>query len=70
MPTENDKRRVRRAVEQTSPAPSPEVRKRALWAVMVAMRRGAPLRPAAVLILVLLVAAATVYALVRWLAWD
>jgi hypothetical protein len=66
MPTENDKRRVRRAVEQTSPAPSPEVRKRALWAVMVALRRGPSLRTAILVVLALLLLAVAVYAVVRW----
>jgi hypothetical protein len=68
MPTENNKRRVRQAVERSTPPLPPEVRKRALWAVMEAMRRGPPRRTAILVVLALLVLAAAVYAVVRWCA--
>jgi len=64
----NNNDRIREAAERSTPPLSPEVRKRALWAVMVAMRQRSPLRTAILVVLVLLVLAAAVYVVVRWLA--
>ena len=64
--------RIRRAAERSTPPLPPEVRKRALWAAMAAMRRRSPVRTAVlgvvVLLVMLLVVAAGVYGLLRWLA--
>jgi len=66
MASENNNERIRQAVERSTPALSPEVRKRALWAVMSVLRRRPRLRTAGLVVLVLLLLAAAVYARVHW----
>lgn len=66
MARENNNERIREAAEGSTPPLSPAVRRRALWAVMDAMRRRSPLRTAILVVLVLLVLAAGVYVVVRW----
>ena len=66
MASENDNDRIRRAAERSTPPLSPEVRKRALWAAMVSVRRRSPVRTAILTAIALLVLAAAVYAVVRW----
>jgi len=68
MASENNNDRIRKAAERSTPPLRPEVRKRALWAAMVALRRRPPLRTAILVVLVVLLLAAGVYGLVRWLA--
>jgi hypothetical protein len=67
MATGNNNERIREAAERSTPPLPPEVRKRALWAVMDAMRRRSPARTAILVVLVLLVVAGAVYAVVCWL---
>jgi len=67
MPNENNNERIRQAAERSTPPLPPEVRKRALWAVMAAMRRRSPLRIVIVMVLVLLLLAGLVYVAARWL---
>jgi len=67
MASENNER-IRQAVERTTPPLSPKVRKRALWAVMVLLRRRSPLRTAILVVLVVLLLGAVVYAVVSWFA--
>jgi hypothetical protein len=69
MPTENDNERIRQAAERSTPPLPPEVRKRALWAVMTAMRRRPPLRTALLVSLGALLLAAAVYVVVRCSVW-
>ena len=66
MASENDNDRIRRAAERSTPPLSTGVRKRALWAAMVSMRRRSPVRTAILTAIALLVLAAAVYVVVRW----
>jgi hypothetical protein len=67
MATGNNNERIREAAERSTPPLPPEVRKRALWAVMAALR-GRGRGPRLVVALVaLLVLGAAAYALVCWL---
>jgi len=68
MAPESNNERIREAAERSTPPLSPEVRKRALWAAMAAMRQRPPLRTAILVMLILLLLAAVVYVAVRWLA--
>ncbi len=65
--TSNNNERIRQAAERSTPPLPLEVRKRALWAVMAAMRRRSPLGMVIAVAMVLLAMAAVVYAVVRWL---
>jgi hypothetical protein len=66
MGPRNNNERIRRAAEGSTPPLSPEVRKRALWAVMDVLRRGPSLRTAILVAIALLALAAAVYVVVRW----
>ena len=68
MTSENNNERISRAAERSTPPLPPEVRKRALWAVMAAMQRRSPLRMAILAVVLLLLLAAAVYIVVRWLS--
>ncbi len=65
MTSENNNERIREAAERSTPPLPPEVRKRALWAAMIAMRRRSPLGTAIVVAVVLLVLAAVVVLALR-----
>jgi hypothetical protein len=65
MPAENNNKRIRQAADRSTPPLPAEVRKRALWAVMAAMRRRSPLRTAVLVALIVLSLAAVVYLALR-----
>ena len=65
--TPSNNERIREAAERSTPPLRPEVRKRALWAVMAALRRRSPLRTALLVMLAMLLSAGVAYVVVHWL---
>lgn len=64
-PGRNDNERIRRAVEGSTPSLSPEVRKRALWAAMIGLRRKSKRRTAVLVVLALLLVATAACVVLR-----